>query len=252
MGYRKLITPEFRVTLPEFILKDGIEVECFSSRSAKCDWCKVTLTTQYKNIISYADNDPAMVELGYGGDFDTLISGYTRYGNNDYWKEIIIKDDMMQLERIEIKAVFTTCNPQDVIRYILVQAGVKNYQLTETQYEAKEAIIVNRQSGIQALKEINSTWGIENDFFFRDGIFYWGCRPEQDIVYVLEEDNNILSFQRYGNLWEIETIGIPWIHHSQRIEIKHSKFTGMVTVEKTIIKSDSDGKVRMYIYFKGG
>lgn len=40
--------------------------------------------------------------------------------------------------------------------------------------------------------------------------------------------------------------------HSQLIKIEHSKYNGMSFVEKTIIKSDADGRVRMYIYFRGG
>lgn len=55
-----------------------------------------------------------------------------------------------------------------------------------------------------------------------------------------------------GDLFEIETLGVPWIHHSQLIKIEHSKYNGMSFVEKTIIKSDADGRVRMYIYFRGG
>lgn len=58
--------------------------------------------------------------------------------------------------------------------------------------------------------------------------------------------------QKYGDLFEIETLGVPWIHHSQLIKIEHSKYNGMSFVEKTIIKSDADGRVRMYIYFRGG
>lgn len=58
--------------------------------------------------------------------------------------------------------------------------------------------------------------------------------------------------KKYGDLWEIETLGVPWIHHSQEIEVSHSKYTGTVKVEKTIIRSDSKGYTRMYIYFKGG
>lgn len=32
MGEKKLISPEFRVTVGEYEIKDGVEVECFSSR----------------------------------------------------------------------------------------------------------------------------------------------------------------------------------------------------------------------------
>lgn len=105
---------------------------------------------------------------------------------------------------------------------------------------------------MKTIAQVNSTWGIDNDFFFQNNIFYWGCRPEQKTVYILEESENILSLEKYGDLYEIETFGVPWIHHSQEIEISHSKYSGTVKVEKTITKSDSKGYTRMYLYFRGG
>lgn len=73
-----------------------------------------------------------------------------------------------------------------------------------------------------------------------------------DPIYVLEEGETILSLNKYGDLWEAETIAIPWIHHSQEVEVQHSKYSGIVTVEKTIVRSDDTGAVHMYIYFAGG
>ena len=39
MGYKKLISPEFRVTVGDYEVTDGIEVECFSSKESHMDWC---------------------------------------------------------------------------------------------------------------------------------------------------------------------------------------------------------------------
>ncbi len=251
MGYKKLISPEFCISIGRYEITNGMEVECFSSRSSRADWCKVELTSQLQGIVQYGDMEEATVEFGYDDDYDTMLSGYCRKTARDYWKEIVIRDAMIKLERTTIKATFTNCTPQDIIKYILVQAGVANYQLDNTEYGKKNTFIVNKQNGINAISQINSIWGIENNFFFHDGIFYWGLKPEQKVIYALEEDNNILSLKKYGELYEIETIGVPWIHHSQDIEVSHSKYSGTVTVEKTIIKSDASGYTRMYIYFKG-
>ena len=219
MGYKKLISPEFKISTSKYEITSGMEVECFSSREARSDWCRVELTTQLQNIVTYEDMEEVQVELGYEGDYDVLLPGYCRKTDNDYWKEIMIRDDMIKLERITIKQTFLDCTPQDVIKYILTQAGVSNYQLSEEEYGKKSTFLVNKQNGIKA---------------------------------ILEENENILSMKKYGDLWEIETLGVPWIHHSQEIEVSHSKYTGTVKVEKTIIRSDSKGYTRMYIYFKGG
>lgn len=121
---KKLLTPEFKVSLKDYILTSGMEVSCFSSSETKSDWCKVELTSQLQKIISYEDSEPVSVQLGYDGDYDILISGYARRTGSDYWKEILIRDDMIKLERVEVKATFRYCEPQDILKYILKQAGI--------------------------------------------------------------------------------------------------------------------------------
>ena len=121
-----------------------------------------------------------------------------------------------------------------------------------THREKKDLFVIDRKSGINTIAEVNSSWGIKNPFFFQKKVFYWGTKEEQKEIYVLEEGETILSLNKYGDLWEAETIAIPWIHHSQEVEVQHSKYSGIVTVEKTIVRSDDTGAVHMYIYFAGG
>ena len=250
--YKKLISPEFRVTVGDYEVTDGIEVECFSSKESHMDWCRVELSPQLQGVLKFKDMDEASVELGYEDDFDSLIDGYVRCGDTDYWKEIMIKDDMMKLDRVTIKASFVDCEPQDVIRYVLACAGIEDYVLSDEHYGKKDLFVIDRKSGINTIAEVNSSWGIKNPFFFQKKVFYWGTKEEQKEIYVLEEGETILSLNKYGDLWEAETIAIPWIHHSQEVEVQHSKYSGIVTVEKTIVRSDDTGAVHMYIYFAGG
>lgn len=252
MESKKLISPEFRISTEQYEISGGIEVECFSSRAARADWCRVSFAAAMQGKVSYGDMEPVMVEMGYDDDYDVLLSGYCRKSAGDTWKEMMIRDAMIKLERVSVKASFTGCTPQDVIKYVLVQAGVTEYRLSDAIYETKAVLVIDRCSGIKTIEQVNSVWGIDNDFFFQNGVFYWGCVPAQNEVYVLEEDENILSLNKYGELYEAETFGVPWIHHSQEIEVSHTNYSGTVKVEKTIIKSDEKGYVRMYIYFKGG
>ena len=158
----------------------------------------------------------------------------------------------MKLDRVAIKASFVDCEPQDIIRYVLACAGIEDYVLPDEKYGKKDTFVLERMSGIKAVAEVNSSWGINNPFFFQEKRFYWGTRKNQAEMYVLEEGQTILFLNRYGSLWEAETIAVPWIHHSQQVEVRHSKYTGIVTVEKTIVRSDNSGAVHMYIYFAGG
>lgn len=252
MESKKLISPEFRISTEQYEISGGIEAECFSSREARADWCRVSFAAAMQDKVSYRDMESAIVELGYDDDYDILLTGFCRRAAGDTWKEMIVRDAMMKLERVSVKASFTGCAPQDIIKYVLAQAGITDYCLSDAVYGAKDVLVVDRCSGVKTIEQVNSTWGIDNDFFFRNGVFYWGCIPAQDAVYVLQEDENILSLNKYGELYEAETFGVPWIHHSQEIEVLHTNFSGTVKVEKTIIRSDEKGCVRMYIYFKGG
>ena len=109
-----------------------------------------------------------------------------------------------------------------------------------------EIILIIQSAGVYK----NSSWGISNPFFFQEKIFHWGTKKEQKEVYVLEEDETIISLNKYGDMWEAETIAIPWIHHSQEVIVEHSKYSGTVVVEKTIVRSDDSGAVHMYIYWR--
>ncbi len=252
MSYKKLISPEFKIRTSKYEITSGMEVEVFSSRSARSDWGKVELTSQYDGLVTYEDMEEASIDLGYDDDFDTLLDGYCRKTGNDYWKEIMIRDAMIKLERISAKQTFIDCEPQDIIKWILIQAGITEYKLTDETFGKRDVVMIGEQNGIKAISQINTIWGIEKDFFFQNKVFYWGCKPKQKYIYVLDESENILSLNKIGELYEIETLGVPWIHHSQEVEVIHSKYSGVVVVEKTIIRSNSDGYTRMFIYFKGG
>ena len=157
MGYKRLISPEFRICTKKYEITSGMEVECFSSRESRSDWCKVELTSQLQGIISYEDMEKATVELAYGDDYDILLQGYCRRTEGDYWKEIMIRDAMIKVERTEIKGTFIDCTPQDIIRYVLTQAGIKEYRLNGTEYGKKDTFIVNKQNGIKAIAQVGST-----------------------------------------------------------------------------------------------
>lgn len=161
MGVKKLISPEFKVTVGDYEVTEGIEVECFSSKESHMDWCRVELSPQLQGVLKFKDMDEASVELGYEDDFDSLIEGYVRCGDTDYWKEIMIKDDMMKLDRVTIKASFVDCEPQDVIRYVLTCAGIEDYVLSDENYGKKSLFVIDRKSGINTIAEVNSSWGIK-------------------------------------------------------------------------------------------
>lgn len=248
MAGKKLVTPEFRVTVGNYELTDGIRVECVSAKNSRCDWGTVKLLPELEELVSIKDSDTARIELGYDGDYDTLLDGYVRKNDSGF----LIRDDMVKLEKIWIKAAFLDASPQDIIRYVLTQAGIYDYELTAYDYGKKAVVSMEQKNGLETIAEVNAVWGISLPCFFKDNKFYWGSKEAQSEMYVLEEGSTILTLNKYGTLWEAETIAIPWIHHSQLIEVRHSRFYGITEVEKTVVKTDNRGAVHMYISFKGG
>ena len=213
----------------------------------------ISIPVAMRRELGIEPKDPMIVEEHQG---EIRIKPYTLRcnfcGTTEDVHEFHGKDDMMKLDRVTIKASFVDCEPQDVIRYVLACAGIEDYVLSDEHYGKKDLFVIDRKSGINTIAEVNSSWGIKNPFFFQKKVFYWGTKEEQKEIYVLEEGETILSLNKYGDLWEAETIAIPWIHHSQEVEVQHSKYSGIVTVEKTIVRSDDTGAVHMYIYFAGG
>lgn len=248
MEKKILATPEFRVMIGNYEISDGIQVECFSSKISRHDWGTVKLSPELEELIHVEDMDDARIELGYGEDYDDLLSGYIKRYDSGF----LIRDDMVKLEKIWIRATFLDASPQDIIRYVLTQADIFDYELADYDYGKKAVVSIEQKNGLETIAEVNAVWGISQPYFFKNKRFYWGTRSEQSSMYVLEEGSTILSLKKYGTLWEAETIAIPWIHHSQMIEVRHSRFYEVVEVEKTVIKTGRGGAVHMYISFKGG
>jgi hypothetical protein len=251
MAHIKLLTPQIKVLIGDYILTNGLDLECYSSRESHADWCSCKLSSKYENLITYYDMEKASVALGYEDNFSTIISGYIRKNNNDYWRELIIKDEMIRLERTYITATFLDAEPIDIIKYCLGLAAVNNYKLNMEKLDKKKVFSVVNKNVIDTITAMQSFWGINYNFFFQNDCFYWGTAENQELIYILEYGVNIIKMTKINLLWEIETIGIPWIHHSQIIEVVHPKYSGQVTIEKMIYKVDENGFARMYIYFRG-
>lgn len=250
MDGKKLISPEFRLTIKDYVITSGMRIKCRSSKKSKLDWAKVILESSPEDIIPLKDNDEAVLELGYDDDFDEIINGYLRRSSEDSWKELIIKDDLKKLEEITVKGTFLDCEPQDIIRYILTVAGIDRFELDQTRYPKKDRAVIKEMNGLKAISEVGALWGISRPFYFKNKVFKWGIAEEQKEVYILEEGETLMSLQKSGVLWKAEVIAIPWLHHSQEVMISHKEYTGMVEIEEIEVQSEPSG-IKMFIWFRG-
>lgn len=248
MAERKLITPKFRVQIGTSVFTAGICTECYSSIKEGCSWATVEFNSGYADLLNFSSMDPAKIELGYGDDYDTLLTGYVVEGKA--LGPFKILDDTIFLLNTYITDTFISCGPQDIIRYGLGRAGITNCRLIDTEYPLKDVVSIYRRNVVELIQEVERIWGIQAAFYFKEGCFYWGTGTTQKHLYVLEEGKNILSCIRFNREYEVKTIGVPWIHQGEWVRVKHSRFDGDVTVKAAHIKADEEGSVRMFLTFE--
>lgn len=246
-----LFYPEINAEIGLYGLSDGIEIEVYSSADSYFDWAKVRFTEQFQDNISIPRREPALIELGYDGSFEEVFQGYvvSPYNTGGSQDEIILKDAMILLEETMITNTFLQVTPQEILTFCLNKAGITDIRITSKMYPKKSIVPIVRKNVISVIETIQSVWKIKEPFFFSSGVFYWGERPEQSKVYEFEYAENIISLERSGGLWELETISAPFIRHSHKIMVVHPKVSGEYEVQKVVFSTEATGFIRTRIYF---
>lgn len=248
----ELFSPEISAKVSGYSFSEGIEVESYSAKNSYYDWAKIRFTEEFQPKISLAAGDAAVIELGYGGTLEEVFQGYVSRGYNggSGLNEILLKDDMLILERTFITNTFLNAAPQEIISFALSKAGIKTPVISKTAYPAKKMFSVSKKNVLALLQEINTFWGISVKFFFRGGVFYWGTAPEQSDIYEFVYAENIISLDRVNGVWELVTVSAPFIHHSDVIRVNHPSVSGDFEVGKVVFSTDATGFIRTYIYFE--
>lgn len=248
---QELFYPEISVDLGAYTFSKGVTLEAYSSKDSYYDWAKVRFTQEFQPKVSFAEGDTAAIRLGYDGELEDVFQGYVAKGYNGTTSlnEILLKDDMLKLERTDITETFLNATPQEIISFALSKAGITSSVLSSVAYPAKKIFPVSRKNIVALLKEINSVWGISVKAFFRGGVFYWGTAPKQSLIYEFTYAQNIVSLDRVNGSWELVTVSVPFIHHSDTIRVNHPDVSGEFTVSKVVFSTDETGFVRTYLYF---
>lgn len=251
MKATELYYPRIEVVVGDYVFDRGIQIESHSACDAYFDWARIRFTEQFEDKLQIARGTPALINLGYDNSYREVFAGYIAqsYSAGAQADEIILKDDMLLLERIQISATFQDTTPQEILTYILAQAGIRKMSLSPQVYPQRKRVPLSRVSGVQAINAVNAAWGIRQRFFFQDRVFYWGTSPAQEQVYAFEYGVNILGLTREGGEWELETVSAPFVRHSHKIEVKHPKVTGTFTVRKVVFRTTDSGFIRTHIYF---
>lgn len=248
----ELFYPEIGVQIGPYSIKKGVEIEACSDVDSYFDWAKVHFTDPYQDRIEVARGDEMSIYLGYNGTMEEVFDGYVSspYNQAQSINEILAKDAMQRLEAVTISETFLDVTPQEIVQYLLAVAGITQFQISQEIYQPKRIVPVRQKNGIQVLEEIQTLWGIKERFYFSGGVFYWCTKPEQKETYRFEYGVNIIRLERILGTWELETVSVPFIHHSQTIEVVHPAYTGSVLVKKVLFKTNDAGFIRTYITFK--
>lgn len=252
----ELFNPQMEARAGPYTFHSGVAVELCSSVSSYFDWAKIRFTEEYQPEVEIQLNrrDPAAIALGYDGVMDDVFTGYVakRYNAADRADEILLHDEALLLKDTTINDTFLDATPQEAIAYVLGKAGITRTKLSAKQYPRRRRTPIRQMDAIQAINAIDAAWNISTRFFFSGGVFYWGTEPEQTRLYTFEYGVNIITLERVGGLWVLETASAPFVRHSHKINIIHPKITGEVKVLEVITKTNEDGFIRTRMYFQGG
>lgn len=251
METEELYCPQIKVQAGGYSFNQGVEIEVCSARSSHSDWAKIRFTEQFQPEIALNRKDPAAVFLGYGGVLTQVFTGYIAkpFGSGDRACEISMKDNTLLLEETVINDTFLSTTPQELISFFLTKAGITEMKLSPKNYPRRKTISIRRQNAVRAIETVNNAWGIQFPFFFSDGVFYWGEMPDQDKVYTFEYGVNILRLERRGGLWDLETVSVPFVKHSHKINVIHPLICGEREVSKVAFSTNDSGFIRTHIYF---
>lgn len=252
MKKQELFYPDISVKVGNYVLTKGISIKTYSDSNSPFDWGKLSFTNPYKEKISIAANDEIKIRLGYDGDLQEIFVGNLVTGYDGYQElnEIMFKDRMLMLEKTFLSGTYIFCTPQEIIQEALRLTGIDNYRIADTPYPSRACLTIKNKNMVQVLKQINNIWGLDIRYGFIKGVFYWGVTPEQDEIMEFEYGNNIISLGRTNGMWELATVSIPSIQHSQKIKVTHPKVSGIFEVSKVIFQTNDAGFIRTTIYFE--
>lgn len=254
MKGQELFYPKLEARIGSYCFTSGIALEIYSDQKSVYDWAKVKFTKEFQDSVSLNRMEEAELKLGYSNTFQTVFSGYVtkNYNHASGADEILLKDEMLKLGETYITNTFLNTVPQEIASYALSQAGITSMELVTDRYLPKLRVPVVKKSVPELLKYLQDIWNMGYlTACIRDKVFYWGVTPPQKKTYQFTYGENIISLGRESSYWELETVSMPDIRHSDMIRISHPKISGSFEVKKMRFMTGDRGFIRTRICFEG-
>ena len=251
MEITELYYPEIEVRAGSYSFKEGIEIEVSSAKGSYCDWAKIRFTGPFREKIALPRRTTASIALAFGRVLEPGLSGYVDKpaGSGTNAHERCLKDETLLLEDTVIHDTFLSTTPQELIAFLLAKAGITRMKLSPKSYPVRKTLPIRQQNAVQAIHTVNAAWGIKPHFFFSGGVFFWDETPEQKKIYTFQYGVNILALNRVNGLWELETVSVPFVKHSHKINLIHPKVRGEREVQKVVFTTNDSGFIRTFLYF---
>lgn len=248
----ELFSPQIAVGIGAYTFEKGVELEISSCRDTPFDWAKIRFVSPFEHKITLARREPATIWIGYNGEFSKVFVGYSTcdFTSGDTGNEVILKDGMLLLEDARINNTFLKATPQEIIRYIAKQAGATKLLLDETPYRAIPCLPILSQNGIRAIRSLDDYWRIHSRLYFEADCLCWGRDGEQSELYHFEYAKNIISLRLADGCWELQTVSVPFVRHSQMIRVTHPSISGDFRVDRLRVATWGRGFIRTWLYFK--
>lgn len=254
MKGQELFYPTVEARIGSYRFTSGIALEIYSDQKSAYDWAKVKFTKEFQDSVSLNRMDEAELKLGYSDTLQRVFSGYVtkNYNHASGADEILLKDEMLKLGETYITDTFLDTVPQEIAAYALNQAGITSMELVPDQYLAKPRVPIVKKSVPELLKHLQDLWSMgELTACIRDKVFYWGVTPPQKRTYQFAYGENIISLGRESGCWELETVSMPDVRHSDMIQVSHPKISGSFEVKKMRFMTSDRGFIRTKICFEG-
>ncbi|MGN0710490.1 MAG: hypothetical protein ACI4LO_01925 [Anaerovoracaceae bacterium] len=246
-----LFYPEQKIQIGKYIFDKGVSLEVFSTSDSYYDWAKIRLQEELLDKAEISEGDIVNIQLGYDENLQEVFQGYVYKDsdNSSGEKEFLLKDDMLLLEKLKIRETFLDVVPEEIVKYCLQKAGITKYEIFDGGYPAKKVVPIVQKNGIQVLEEVKRLWGMNNNFYCSKGIFYFGKAHKQEKIYTFEYGNNIISLLKENAAWVLESASVPFIRHSDVINLVHPNLTGQFKVSKVCFTSRT-GFIRTRLYLE--
>lgn len=241
--------PEYKLVIGGAVITEGVRLEFYTDKEISFDWLDATFTRKLLDVTAVAPDTEVKLSLGYNGSMADVFSGYVT-GANDL--KITAKNEMLKLHKTRIINTFRSCTPQDVLTFILGEAGIEEFALSEENYPVKKLYIVSNLTAMQALKDVNRFFGIENVYcLFNCKKFEWNATVVQGANQLLQYGVNIIELICISeSVWELETILIPSLRVYQNIDVEHPKLSGTFRIDSLRYIINESGFIRLKIRFR--